>query len=103
MSAFKDSGHRWWQQCPACGMAWFIGEAPEDEDAEVECNRCAEDAASEDREATARAEGYAQAREQAAKMLEWDRDMSTPDVQCDPWDVLTGAADDIRAMQPKEG
>lgn len=29
-------------QCPSCGMAWFLGEAPEEgEDAEEECSRCA--------------------------------------------------------------
>lgn len=40
MSAFKDSDHHWWQQCSACSMAWFIGDAPEDEEAEEECERC---------------------------------------------------------------
>jgi hypothetical protein len=40
MSAFRDAGHHWWQQCPACGMAWFIGGRPSDPDAEEECARC---------------------------------------------------------------
>lgn len=67
MSAFKDSGHHWWQQCPACGMAWGIGEAPSDPDEEVECKRClGED---EDNRA-AEARGFARAREQAASVAD---------------------------------
>lgn len=66
MSAFMDSGHRWWMQCPACDMAWFIGERPEHgRDAEEECRRCMAGG-----DAGLRAEGYAQAREQAASMFD---------------------------------
>lgn len=45
MAAFKDSGHFWWQQCPTCEMAWFVGDMPEDEEEDVECARCVADAA----------------------------------------------------------
>lgn len=44
MSAFKDSGHFWWQKCCSCDMAWFVGDRPDDEDADEECERCAQQA-----------------------------------------------------------
>jgi uncharacterized paraquat-inducible protein A len=48
MSAFKDSGHHWWQECQLCGMAWFVGDEPDhSRDSEATCQRCEADAAKE--------------------------------------------------------
>lgn len=85
MSAFMDSGHRWWMQCSACDMAWFIGERPEHGgDAEEECRRCKVGG-----DTALRAEGYAKAREQAAVLVaEWG--------DGEPLDIIYRR---IRAMQ----
>jgi hypothetical protein len=41
MTAFKDSGHFWWQQCATCDMAWFVGDRPADgKEHEADCERC---------------------------------------------------------------
>lgn len=46
MGAFKDSGHFWWMQCENCGMAWFVGDKPEDgEDTEETCASCLSESA----------------------------------------------------------
>lgn len=62
MSAFKDSGHFWWQQCQRCRQAWFVGNKPKDVDEDLICRRCDAD---DLRVITARAEGFARAREMA--------------------------------------
>lgn len=43
MSAFKDSGHLWWQQCQRCRMAWFVGDKPADVDEDATCAKCDSD------------------------------------------------------------
>jgi hypothetical protein len=71
MSALKDSGHHWWQQCQRCRMAWLGGNKPDGVDQDVTCAKCdADDSRVVAADVGARAEGYAAAKEQAATIAE---------------------------------
>lgn len=85
MSAFMDSGHWWWQQCQLCHMAWRVDTKPNDVDDDVTCAKCD---AEDNRVTVTRAEGFAAAREKAARIADGQ-----------PGGYAATAARLIRAMQ----
>ena len=96
MSAFKDSGHFWWQQCQSCQMAWFVGDNLEDIDVDETCDRCQRD----DRIA---AEARAQALEEAEQRIKAIRDEERTRGDTRRAMVLLDALDVIRDLKTKEG
>lgn len=100
MSAFKDSGHFWWQRCPSCEMAWFVGEKPADPDDDVECDRCP---AMASEIAAAEARGVERARDMAADYLVSKAGRARSFADHGAARTLEGLADDIRAMQDGQG
>lgn len=77
MSAFKDSGHHWWQQCSSCEMAWFIGDEPCDgEETEATCRRC--DAPTPPAEPTT-AEAFARVRHEIASHTDTEENITALD------------------------
>jgi hypothetical protein len=97
MSVFKDSGHHWWRQCERCEMAKFVGNKPACPDGAWECDHCRKVSAPAQE---ARAEGYAAAREQAAKMFDADAGSNRGTMA---ERMATRSAERIRAMQDEGG
>lgn len=118
MSAFKDSGHFWWQRCQQCRQAWFVGDKPNDVDEDVTCPHCEkmERSLAAARE-EGRREGFEKARKMAAELAQRaanDADerkelaerMGRRDAYARAeaqWDVVAPLADDIRALRDGAG